>query len=167
MSDIGTLDLIWLIGIVERFESDWRRGQSPRIEAYLDEVEASKRLVLLRELLRIEWEIRVERGESPMVEEYERRFHEHRTLVREVFDRAALPCPRPPRGEGRRSQDDRNLLFGVLALQADLIDSTRFVEACSAWAARKDLTLAQLLVERRWITDEDRAAVEHLLTLKL
>jgi hypothetical protein len=32
---------------------------------------------------------------------------------------------------------DRNLLFGVLALQADLLDNNQFVEACSAWAARK------------------------------
>ena len=62
---------------------------------------------------------------------------------------------------------DRNLLFGVLALHADLIDSEQFVEVCSAWAGRKDLTLAEHLVARRWITDEDRAAVEHLVALKL
>jgi hypothetical protein len=33
---------------------------------------------------------------------------------------------------------DRNLLFGVLALQADLLDNDRFTEACSARAARRD-----------------------------
>ena len=43
---------------------------------------------------------------------------------------------------------DRNLLFGVLALQADLIDSARFGEVCSAWASRKETPLADLLVER-------------------
>jgi hypothetical protein len=32
---------------------------------------------------------------------------------------------------------DRNLLFGVLALQGDLIDSGQFAEACTVWAARK------------------------------
>src|SRR5262249_36824335 len=62
---------------------------------------------------------------------------------------------------------DANLLFGVLALQADLIDVHRFAEACAAWAARKDTPLADLLVERGWITPEDRAAIEHLLQLKL
>ena len=62
---------------------------------------------------------------------------------------------------------DCNLLFGVLALHADLIDSERFVDVCSAWAGRKDVTLAELLVERHWITGEDRAAVEHLLARKL
>jgi hypothetical protein len=33
---------------------------------------------------------------------------------------------------------DRNLLFGVLALQADLLDPPRFAEVCAAWAARLD-----------------------------
>jgi hypothetical protein len=62
---------------------------------------------------------------------------------------------------------DANLLFGVLALQADLLDAQRFGEACSAWAARKDTPLADLLVERGWLTLQDRATVEHLVGLKL
>src|SRR6516162_5786103 len=64
-------------------------------------------------------------------------------------------------------ETDRNLLFGVLALQADLLDPPRFADACAAWAARKDLPLADLLVERRWITDQDRAVIDHLLDRKL
>ena len=47
---------------------------------------------------------------------------------------------------------DRNLLFGVLALQADLIDAPRFAEACSAWASRKETPLADLMIDRGWIT---------------
>jgi serine/threonine-protein kinase len=62
---------------------------------------------------------------------------------------------------------DRNLLFGVLALQADLIDQARFAEACTAWTARKDTPLADLLVERGWLSAEDRADVEKLLARKL
>ncbi len=62
---------------------------------------------------------------------------------------------------------DRNLLFGVLALQADLLDQARFVEACSAWAARKEVPLADLLVERGWLTPGDRADVEKVLDRKL
>jgi eukaryotic-like serine/threonine-protein kinase len=62
---------------------------------------------------------------------------------------------------------DCNLLFGVLALQADLIDPARFAEACSAWAARKDTPLADLLVERGWLSPDDRADVERLLRRKL
>ena len=36
---------------------------------------------------------------------------------------------------------DRNLLFGVLALQADLLDSDRFVQACTLWTTRKEVPL--------------------------
>jgi tetratricopeptide (TPR) repeat protein len=62
---------------------------------------------------------------------------------------------------------DRNLLFGVLALQADLLDTGRFAEACSAWAARKETPLASLLVERGWLTPDDRDSVEQFLERKL
>jgi tetratricopeptide (TPR) repeat protein/tRNA A-37 threonylcarbamoyl transferase component Bud32 len=62
---------------------------------------------------------------------------------------------------------DRNLLFGVLALQADLIDPARFAEACSAWAAQKTQLLADLLEQRGWITGEERQHVEFLLDRKL
>jgi serine/threonine-protein kinase len=62
---------------------------------------------------------------------------------------------------------DRNLLFGVLALQADLLDAPRFAEACAAWAARKDVALADLLLERGWLSSADRASLDHLLQRKL
>jgi hypothetical protein len=62
---------------------------------------------------------------------------------------------------------DRNLLFGVLALQADLLTPARFAEACSAWAGRKNAPLADLLVERGWLTLADRDDVEKLLRRKL
>jgi hypothetical protein len=32
---------------------------------------------------------------------------------------------------------DRNLLFAVLALQADCINREQFIDACTAWAANK------------------------------
>jgi hypothetical protein len=59
--------------------------------------------------------------------------------------------------------NDRNLLFGVLALQGDLIDSSQFAEACTAWAVRKDRSLADLLTERGWISDSDVQPVEQLI----
>jgi hypothetical protein len=62
---------------------------------------------------------------------------------------------------------DRNLLFGVLALQSDFLDAAQFAEACSAWAARKEMPLADVLVERGWLTEEDRKHVEYLLRRKL
>ena len=58
---------------------------------------------------------------------------------------------------------ERNVLFGVLALQSGLIDADRFLDACTAWAARKDVPLAELMVGRGWLRSEDRAWVERLL----
>jgi PAS domain S-box-containing protein len=58
---------------------------------------------------------------------------------------------------------DRNLLFGVLALQAGLIDSRQFVEACTLWATRKGAPLAALLIERGWLAPADQAHLDYLL----
>src|SRR5262245_39202483 len=62
---------------------------------------------------------------------------------------------------------DRNLLFGVLVLQADLIDVHQFVEVCTVWAARKTVPLSDLLIERGWLTAEDKSHVDHLVERRL
>jgi serine/threonine-protein kinase len=62
---------------------------------------------------------------------------------------------------------DRNLLFGVLALQADILDGQQFVAACSEWASRKATPLADVLAERGWLTPEERTLVDQLLERKL
>jgi serine/threonine protein kinase len=64
-------------------------------------------------------------------------------------------------------ETDRNLLFGVLALQAGLIDRDQFVEACTAWAARKESPLAALLADRGWINADDRTHLDYLLARTL
>ncbi len=66
-----------------------------------------------------------------------------------------------------KADTDRNLLFGVLALQAGLLDSRTFAEACSAWAARKDTSLADLLVEKGYLTRQQHLVVGQLLELAL
>jgi serine/threonine-protein kinase len=58
---------------------------------------------------------------------------------------------------------DHNLLFGVLALQANLLDPARFAAACTAWVTHRDAPLADLLVQRGWLGTEDRARVDDLL----
>jgi hypothetical protein len=58
-----------VIGIVdrecERFKSEWRCRRSPRIEDYLSRDDATGRSALLRELVALEWELRLEAGETP------------------------------------------------------------------------------------------------------
>jgi WD40 repeat protein len=60
-----------------------------------------------------------------------------------------------------------DLLFGVLALQADLLTNDQFAEACSAWVTRKHMPLADLLVERGWLTAADKGVVQQLVERKL
>ncbi len=62
---------------------------------------------------------------------------------------------------------DRNLLFAVIALQDDLIDQRQFADVCAGWATHLDRPLADLLIERKWITDTDRSDVERKLERKL
>src|SRR5437868_624140 len=61
------------------------------------------------------------------------------------------------------SAADRNLLFGVVALLDAYIDNNQFAEICAAWATRKSTPLADLLLERAWLTVEDRKEVERVV----
>src|SRR6516165_1323057 len=65
------------------------------------------------------------------------------------------------------AETDRNLLFGVIALQTDAITRTQFIDGCALWASRKERPLADLFAERGWITPEDRNDVERLVDRKL
>ncbi len=55
---------------------------------------------------------------------------------------------------------DSNLLFAVLALQRGFLDQNRFVDACAAWAARRDTPIPALLLDRQWITAADQAQLD-------
>ena len=58
---------------------------------------------------------------------------------------------------------DRNLLFGLLALQNGLIDQAQLVAAFQAWTLDKARPLAEHLAARGDLDAEDRAAVEALV----
>src|SRR4051794_7887487 len=58
---------------------------------------------------------------------------------------------------------DVNLRFAVLALQARLLNPSHFVEACTLWASRPETPLADLLVERGWLSPEGRVCIHALL----
>jgi len=55
---------------------------------------------------------------------------------------------------------DRDLLFGLLALQGRLIDSDRLIEACRQCLTRPDIALADLLVKQGSIRPNDRADLD-------
>ncbi len=62
---------------------------------------------------------------------------------------------------------DRNLLFGLLALQNGLIDQAKLVAAFQGWTLEKARPLAEHLVARGDLDADDRSAVEALVTRHL
>jgi hypothetical protein len=63
------------------------------------------------------------------------------------------PAPTP-------ASADRNLLFGVLALQMDFISRDALVKAMNAWVLDKHKPLGQILVEQAALREDTRAALE-------
>ena len=62
---------------------------------------------------------------------------------------------------------ERHLLFAVLAFENELIDLVQLTSACRAWAEDKSQPLADRLVARSWLSNEDRVFVEKLVERKL
>ena len=62
---------------------------------------------------------------------------------------------------------EKHLLFAVLAFESELLDLAQLTAACRAWAADKSKPLADLLIERGWITADARGFVEMQLERKL
>src|SRR5262249_14035429 len=61
------------------------------------------------------------------------------------------------------SDADRNLLFGVLALQMDFISREALIAAVSAWIRDKAKPLAQILMEQGALPESRRALLEPLV----
>jgi serine/threonine-protein kinase len=58
---------------------------------------------------------------------------------------------------------DRNLLFGILALQMDFIRRDQLVAAMNAWVLDKHKPLGQILVEQQALGADERAVLEALV----
>jgi tetratricopeptide (TPR) repeat protein/tRNA A-37 threonylcarbamoyl transferase component Bud32 len=58
---------------------------------------------------------------------------------------------------------DRNLLFGVLALQMDFIDRDALVQAMNAWVLDKHKPLGQILVAQHALAADEQAVLEALV----
>jgi hypothetical protein len=55
---------------------------------------------------------------------------------------------------------DRNLLFGILALQMDFINRDALIAAMNAWVLTKGRALGDILVEQHGLTADDRVWLE-------
>jgi hypothetical protein len=74
-----------LIAAVERFEAEWRAGLRPQIEDALAGAEPPRRSRWLRELIRLELELRARAGEGPRPGDYLRRFADRATEIAAAF----------------------------------------------------------------------------------
>ena len=78
--------------ICVEFEAAWRRGEPAEIEAALDRADSpSERAALLAELLALDVDYRLKRGEKPTIDEYCRRFPADADLVRGALDQRTEP----------------------------------------------------------------------------
>src|ERR1700730_16575919 len=58
---------------------------------------------------------------------------------------------------------DRNLLFGILALQMDFISRDALIQGMNAWVLEKSKPLGQILVEKKAIAADLRGFVEAMI----
>src|SRR5215472_4610493 len=65
-----------------------------------------------------------------------------------------MPAPAPA---------DRNLIFGLLALQMDFVTREQLLDAMHAWMLDKYLALGDILCQRGVLADDDRADLDRLV----
>src|SRR6202022_4320929 len=58
---------------------------------------------------------------------------------------------------------ERDLLFGILALQVGLVEQADLIAAFQTWSKDKSRPLEQVLVERGAMTDDDRVMLDGLV----
>jgi serine/threonine protein kinase/tetratricopeptide (TPR) repeat protein len=75
-----------LDGVCDQFEAQWRSGQRPRLEEFIDQAPDTQRATLFGELLALELSYRADAGDQPARAEYLQRFPQHAPAVVAVFD---------------------------------------------------------------------------------
>jgi len=138
------------------FEQGWLRGDAPRLEDYLSQLEAGApppvRAVLFRELLVLEIDYRRQRQETPTTAEYQRRFPEHSELILRLV--CATPsgtdaAPRPDTPELSPSALDTSSVPGEAAPSTSREALTGAAPDAGTPLAVSDTVLARIPQGRR------------------
>ena len=163
--------------LVAHFEVAARQGVAPCIEDYIANADDAHGQ-LLKALVRMELQVRLQSGEPARVEEYLQRFprlaederfvvslirEEHRLRVcrkGELVDEEYLVRFPQYRAHLAPSEDGRNradhhLLFGLLALQNGFVTREELVAATSAWLLDKTKQLGEILLDRDALTADE------------
>jgi serine/threonine protein kinase len=89
MTTLGPDDLAWIDEVVDRFESAWRRGETPRIEDHLVGIgEGPRRDELLKQLVAVELELRGKDRGTLKLEDDDLHLPGHARTIRETFQPA-------------------------------------------------------------------------------
>lgn len=80
--------------ILDRFEADWRSGQRPDLNQYLEMVPEASRPGLFSELLSLDLDYRREAGETPKASHYLVRCPQFAEQIRHCIAATATPKPR-------------------------------------------------------------------------
>jgi serine/threonine-protein kinase len=147
----------------DRFEADWKAGRRPRIDAYLADAAESERPALLRELLMLELEFRGRLGERPGVEEYRARFPGHRAIIDTLLEPTRIQEPAPRAGTRGRPDTERDLLFGILAVQMGFISLQAFAEGMQARARDESRPLGEILVGQGALSGPQQDLIETMV----
>ena len=75
----------------DEFEAEWKAGRRPDLQHYLARAPLGVQPNLLRELLALEVEYRLRRGETPLEADYRQRFTQSTDLVEAVFSQTRAP----------------------------------------------------------------------------
>lgn len=70
----------------DAFEQVWASGKTARIEDYLGAATGAERSELLKQLLAVEIQFRLQRGEAPTPADYSDRFHSDAAVLADVFE---------------------------------------------------------------------------------
>ena len=113
----------------------------------------------------LELAYRVRRHDHPSPADYRARFAAHPEVIRSAFEAVPTrrPSPGPPAPAASHSGADRNLLFGVLAMQMDFVSREALIAAVSAWVLDKSKPLDRILVEQGALATDERDLLEPLI----
>ncbi len=136
---IGESGLDRIVAACDRYETEWRAGGAPLIEVFLDEVVGAERDDLLRELLVIDIQLRLERGEHPIREDYLDRFPDRAEVIEQAIrnDRTGWTTVRAVPGHGEATEEGR---FST----DEAVEARRFPSGWADTSRRQSWALAAL-----------------------
>ena len=74
-----------IVEICDEYEVDWRANSAPKLEAFLEKIEPASRESLFHALVAIDVELRLERGEKPLAQDYFARFPDRAAEIQRTF----------------------------------------------------------------------------------